>query len=388
MEKAKRLQNLAPYLFARLEQKIRLAKEAGRDVISLGIGDPDLPTPLRIVKTMGEAIYRTEFHQYPTSAGCPEFRRAVSDWYKKRYQVELDPEKEVVALIGSKEGIAHIAFCYINPGDIALVPDPGYPVYQSGVVLAGGEPYFVPIEAKNGFLIDLAAIPTEVAEKAKILYINYPNNPTGAVADKRFFTEVVEFARQFDILVCHDAAYIEVGYDDYQPLSFLQVPGAKDIGIEFGSVSKSHNMTGWRIGWAVGNKDAITTLTTLKTNIDSGVFTPIQLAAVEALQMPETEITERNEIYKKRRDLVISTLHRLGWSVEAPKASIYIWCPVPEGEDSLSFAEKVFAKTDVVITPGVGYGQNGEGYFRISLTIDDASLTKAMERWVKAGIHY
>jgi LL-diaminopimelate aminotransferase len=388
MEKAKRIQNLAPYLFARLEQKVIEAKKEGRDVINLGIGDPDLPTPSSVVKAMGEAICQPKYHQYPHSAGCPEYLQAVSDWYKRRYDVSLDPKNEVVALIGSKEGIAHIAFCYINPQDIALVPDPGYPVYQGGVILAGGEPYFLPINADNGYLIDLEAIPSDVAKRAKLLYINYPNNPTGAVATERFFAEVAEFARKYDILVCHDAAYIEVGYDDYRPLSFLQVPGAKDVGIEFGSMSKSHNMTGWRIGWAVGNKEAIGALTTLKTNIDSGVFTPIQLAAVEGLRQPETEIIERNKIYKRRRDLVMSTLNGLGWSVQAPKASVYIWCPVPKGEDSISFAEKVFSQTDVVITPGIGYGQNGDGYFRISLTIDDSYLEKAMDRWVKANIRY
>ncbi len=388
MKKAKRLSQLAPYLFAQLEDKIDQAKKAGIDVINLGIGDPDQPTPEHIVEELRRQAGVGENHQYPSSKGMDAFRTAVAGWYKERYNVSLDSEHEVASLIGSKEGIGHLAFCYLDTGDVALIPDPGYPVYQAGTALAGGEAHYMSLRAENGFLPNLADIPTAVAKQSKLMFLNYPNNPTGAVATEEFFRDVVRFAKEHDILVAHDAAYIEVGFDSYRPLSFLQIPGAKDIGIEFGSVSKSHNMTGWRIGWVVGLAEAVKTLVTLKSNLDSGAFGAIQHAAIRALQDPQNSLQEQLAIYKERRDLMVRTLNDMGWRLEAPEASIYIWAPTPSDTDSRTFAEMVFEKTGVVITPGIGYGQEGDGYFRISLTVDSSRLKEAADRLRDCGIRY
>lgn len=377
---ADRIRNLPAYLFARIEQLIAQKRAEGVDVISLGIGDPDLPTPKFIIDEAAKELYNPANHQYPSSVGMPSFREAVASWYARRFGVELDPQREVVSLIGSKEGIAHIPWCYCNPGDIALVPDPGYPVYAQGTILAGGEPYLLPVTAERGFKPDLSAVPADVARKAKLLFINYPNNPTGATADPAFFEEVVDFAARHEILVCHDAAYSEIAFDGYKPPSFLETPGAKDIGIEFSSVSKTYNMTGWRIGWAVGNADAVQALGRLKTNLDSGVFQAVQYAAIRALTDPQGDPAELCAIYQARRDLVVNTLNELGWKLEKPKATFYIWAPVPEGYTSASFAETVLNKAGVVVTPGVGYGAGGEGYFRISLTLPEPRLNEAMER--------
>ncbi|MBO8127696.1 MAG: LL-diaminopimelate aminotransferase [Peptococcaceae bacterium] len=379
-QEAKRIEKLPPYLFARIEKLIEEKKAQGVDVISLGIGDPDTPTPQHIIKRAQEELENPANHQYPSSAGMLSYRQAVADWYDRRFGVQLDPESEVVSLIGSKEGIAHIAWCYVDPGDVVLVPDPGYPVYGQGTILAGGEPYYLPLKAENGFLPDLSAVPEDIARRAKMLFINYPNNPTGAIATKEFFAGVVDFARKHEILVCHDAAYSEIAFDGYRPPSFLETPGAKEVGIEFHSVSKTYNMTGWRIGWAVGNSGAVQALGRLKTNIDSGVFQAVQHAAITALSGPQDNVKELCEMYRERRDLVVDTLNNLGWNLVKPKATFYIWVPVPPGYTSTSFAEEVLDKTGVVITPGIGYGQEGEGYFRISLTIPKERLAEAMSR--------
>lgn len=378
---AQRIQNLPPYLFTRIEQAIADKKAQGVDVISLGIGDPDLPTPGHIIEEAVKELHNPANHQYPATAGLPAYRQAVADWYGRRFGITLDPQKEVVSLIGSKEGIAHLPWCYVDPGDIVLVPDPGYPVYEGGTILAGGEPYYLPLTAENSFLPDLAAIPAAVARKAKIIFINYPNNPTGATASKEFFAKMVAFAQEYEILVCHDAAYSEIAFDGYRPPSFLEVPGAKEVGIEFHSVSKTYNMTGWRAGWAVGNAGAVQTLSRLKSNLDSGIFQAVQYAAIAALNGPQDEVQALCEIYQERRDLVVDALKGLGWHLEKPRASFYIWVPVPSGHTAASFTELVLEKAGVVVTPGTGYGKQGEGYFRISLTLTAPRLAEAMKRF-------
>ncbi|HHW43018.1 LL-diaminopimelate aminotransferase [Desulfofundulus thermobenzoicus] len=379
-EQAQRIKNLPPYLFARIERLIEEKRAAGVDIISLGIGDPDLPTPDHIVQELIREARNPANHQYPSSVGMLSYRRAVADWYKRRFGVELDPSNEVVALIGSKEGIAHISWCYLNPGDTVLVPDPGYPVYAGGAILAGAMPYYLPLKAEKGFLPDLADIPVEIARRAKMMFLNYPNNPTGAVAEESFFAEVVRFAREYEILVCHDAAYSEVAYDGYRPASFLQVPGAKEVGIEFSSVSKPFNMTGWRIGWAAGNREVIEALGRLKSNLDSGQFQAVQYAAMAGLQGPREVVDRVNAVYRERRDILVDGFNSLGWSLTKPKATFYVWAPVPAGHTSESFAELVLEKASVVITPGTGYGPNGAGYFRMSLTVDTGRLKEAVTR--------
>ncbi|HWQ43580.1 MAG TPA: LL-diaminopimelate aminotransferase [Desulfosporosinus sp.] len=380
MEEAQRIQSLPPYLFARIDEKIAEATAKGVDVISLGIGDPDLPTPDHIIDKLVEAARNPANHRYPSYVGMLEFRRAVAEWYKRRSNIELDPKKEVVTLIGSKEGIAHIAFCYLNPGDVALIPDPGYPVYGVGTLLAGGVPYIMPLKEENGFLPDLDLIPEEVARLAKLMFLNYPNNPTGAIADESFYLKVIAFAKKYDIIVCHDGPYSEIAFNGYKPLSFLEVAGAKEVGIEFHSMSKTYNMTGWRIGWAAGNARVIEALGRIKSNIDSGVFQAIQVAAIEGLLGNQDIIQEIRKIYQERQDIVIEGLTALGWNVERPKATIYIWPRVPRGFTSTSFCELVLDKTGVVLTPGNGYGEYGEGYFRISLTINTKRLREALKR--------
>jgi LL-diaminopimelate aminotransferase len=380
MEEAQRIQLLPPYLFARIDEKIANAKAKGVDVISLGIGDPDLPTSDNIINKLIEAARNPDNHRYPSYVGLLEFRSAVAEWYKRRSSIVLDPKEEVVTLIGSKEGIAHISLCYINPGDIALIPDPGYPVYGIGTLLAGGVPYIMPLREENGFLPDLELIPEEIAQKAKLMFLNYPNNPTGAIADESFYLKVIAFAKKHDIIVCHDAAYSEIAFKNYKPLSFLEIPGAKDVGIEFHSMSKTYNMTGWRIGWAAGNAKVIEALGRVKSNIDSGAFQAIQEAAIEGLLANQDNVKEIRKIYQERQDIVIEGLTALGWNIERPKATIYVWPKVPKGFTSTSFCELVLDKTGVVLTPGNGYGEYGEGYFRISLTISTKRLREAIKR--------
>ncbi len=377
---ATRIQKLPSYLFARIEKKTEEAKAKGIDLVSFGIGDPDLPTPQPIIDELCKEAQNPANHQYPSSVGMLAFRQEVAAYYQRKFGVELDPRNEVVSLIGSKEGIAHINFCYVDPGDVNLVPDPGYPVYGIGTLLAGGEAYLMPLREENGFLPDLRAIPDEVAQKAKLMFINYPNNPTGAVAGKEFFEEVVEFAKKYNIIVCHDAAYTEIAYDGYRPMSFLEVPGAKEVGIEFGSLSKPFNMTGWRIGWAVGRKDVVECLGRLKSNLDSGQFQAIQYAGMKGLRNAEQSVQELCRIYQKRRDLMVDGLNKIGWNLKKPQGTFYIWAPVPKGFNSASFTECVLEKAGVIITPGNGYGQYGEGYFRISITIPEEKIKEGLRR--------
>jgi LL-diaminopimelate aminotransferase len=380
MNVADRVAALPPYLFARIEKKIEECKSREIDVISLGIGDPDLPTPPHIVQALKEQADNPANHRYPSSVGLPAFRRAVTDWYLKRFDVLLDPGSEVVTLIGSKEGIAHISFCYLNPGDCALIPDPGYPVYGIGAALAGAESYMLPLKAERGFLPDLAAVPADVARRAKILWLNYPNNPTGAVASLDFFQEAVSFARSFDLIICHDAPYTEITFDGYIAPSFLQAPGAREVGIEFHSLSKTYNMTGWRLGWAAGNAEIVRALGSLKSNLDSGAFQAVQYAGIAALTGPQTCVQQMRQVYQERRDIVVSGLRSLGWRVDPPRASIYVWAPVPPPYTSEEFAELVLEKSGVVLTQGNGYGATGEGWFRISLTTPTERLIEAFRR--------
>ncbi|WP_287191033.1 LL-diaminopimelate aminotransferase [Syntrophothermus sp.] len=380
MKENQAMQKLPPYLFARIEKKIEEAREQGVDVISLGIGDPDRPTPPHIIERMEQAIKDPANHQYPSSVGMLRFREAVASWFLDRFGVELDPKSEIVSLLGSKEGIAHISFCFVDPGDVSLVPDPGYPVYNIGAILAGAEPYQMPLTAENRFLPALEDIPQEKAKRAKLMFLNYPNNPTGAVADAEFFKKVVEFARYYDILVCHDHAYSEIAFDGFKPISFLEVEGARSVGIEFHSLSKTFNMTGWRIGWACGNRDAVEVLTRFKSNVDSGVFQAVQEAGIAALEGPQDCVEAMRNLYQRRRDVVIEGLNDMGWRLEPPKGSIYVWAPVPKGYTSASFAELVLEKAGVIITPGTGYGDYGEGYFRIALTVEEDRLREALQR--------
>lgn len=388
MKVSERIANLQPYLFARIEKKIADAKAKGIDVISLGIGDPDIPTPQPVVKELQKQAAVAANHRYPTSDGLFEFRHSVADYYARRFGVELDPEKEVLALIGSKEGIAHISLCYVNPGDVGLVTDPGYPVYNIGIHFAGGSTYYMPLKEESGFLPDFTQVPEDVLAQSKIMFLNYPNNPTGAVALPSFFDKAVEVARQHEVLICHDAAYADIGFDGYRPSSFLEAKGAKEIAIEFGSLSKPYGMTGWRIGWAAGNADAIKALGILKSNFDSGVFQAVQYAAIEALTTQEKALDDARGVYQRRRDMIVKTFNSLGWAITPPKASLYIWAPVPADKDSAGFVEDVFAETAVVITPGSGYGSNGEGYFRISLTVPDQQLEEALKRISKSSIRF
>ena len=380
MKISRRVENLPPYLFVAITKKIAEKRAKGEEVISFAICDPDIPTPPHIINRLRQAAQDPTNHRYPESEGLPELRQAIAEWYKKRFGVSLDANLEILPLIGSKEGIAHIALCFIDPGDIALVPDPAYPVYSIGTMFAGGNPYYMPLLKENDFLPDLDAIPSYVLEKAKLLWINYPSNPTAAVANLDFFNRVVKFAQQHNLAICHDGPYSEIAFDGYQPVSFMQADGAKKVGVEFHSLSKSYNMTGWRIGMVVGNAEIVDALKRVKSNLDSGIPQAIQYAAIEALTGPQDCIQEHNTIYQRRRDLIIDTLNSIGLKVKPPKASLYIWARVPEGYTSVSFTNELLEKVGVVVTPGVGYGKNGEGYIRLSLTIPDAALEKGLAR--------
>jgi LL-diaminopimelate aminotransferase len=374
------MDNLAPYLFVEINKKIAAKKALGEEVINFSIGDPDIPTPDNVISKICQTAADPANHRYPETFGLLELRQAIADWYKRRFNVILDPASEILPLQGSKEGIAHMALCYIDPGDIALVPDPSYPVYTGGTILAGGEVYNMPLLQKNRFLPDLNAIPADVLKKAKILWINYPNNPTGAIAEIDFFNNVVDFAKKHDLLVCHDGPYSEVAFDGYKPVSFLQAEGAKDVGVEFHSLSKSYNMTGWRVGMVVGNAKAVQALNTVKSNLDSGIPQAIQYAAIEALNNSQDAIDKHNAIYQRRRDLVIEVLNDIGVEAKPPKAGLYIWAKVPEGYTSIEFTNDLLDNLGIVVTPGTGYGANGEGYVRLSLTIQDANLVKGLSR--------
>lgn len=382
MKRAKRIEKVPPYLFAEIDRKRLEAVARGVDVISLGIGDPDQPTPDFIVDKLVEAARDPSTHRYPPYQGTTQFRRAVATYYASRFGVELDPEKEVVALVGSKEGLAHLAWAFIDPGDVALVSDPGYPVYGIHTMLAGGEIAPMPLLPENGFRPDLDAIRPEVADRARLMFLCYPNNPTAGTADLSFFEEAVAFARRHDVLLATDSAYAELTFDGYEAPSALQVKGAKDVVIEFGSLSKPFNMTGWRLGYAVGNREAVAALSIIKTNTDSGQFEAIQRAGAEALTNPKSReaINHMREIYRRRRDVAVSTLAKLGCPVATPRGSFYVWGPVPAGFTSAGFATHVLDKAGVIVTPGSAYGGSGEGFFRVSLTLADARLEEAFRR--------
>ena len=380
MKFAKRLDTVPPYLFVEISRKIAAKKREGIEVISFGIGDPDIPTPTKVVEELRRTSLDSPNHRYPETDGLPEFRNAVAAWYNKRFGITVDADKEVLPLIGAKEGIGHASLCFINPGDIALVPDPGYPVYSVGTWFAGGECHWMPLIEENGWLPDLSAIPSDVAAKSKVMWLNYPNNPTGAVADEGYLKEVVEFAKANDIAVMHDACYTEVAYDGYKPLSFLEIPGAMEVGLEFHSLSKSYNMTGWRVGMAVGNSEMIDALMVVKSNLDSGIPNAVQYMGIEAMNITEEEIDERNSIYQARRDRVVETLNKIGLEVEPPKASLYVWVRIPDGYSSAEFAELLLEERDVVVTAGNGYGPSGEGYVRLSLTISESDLNEGLRR--------
>lgn len=384
MRPANRIANLPPYLFAEIDKKIAEKRAAGVDVISLGIGDPVEPTPDNVIEVLRREAGDPANHRYPSYFGMPAFRSAVARWYARRFGLTFNPDTEILTLIGSKEGLAHIAVAYVDPGDVVLVPDPGYPVYNSGTILAGGKPYFMPLTAQNEFIPDLDDIPSDIAKSAKLMFLNYPNNPTSAIVKDGFFEKAVDFAREYDIVVCHDFPYSEITFDGYEAPSFLSTPGAREVGVEFHSLSKTYNMTGWRCGWVLGNERVIEALGRVKSNIDSGVFNAIQYAGIEALEGPQNVITNLRQIYRRRRDIVIESLREIGLVVEPPKATIYIWVPVPEGHTSVSFATLVLEKAGVALPPGSGYGPSGEGYIRISLTVPDEQLREAMERIKKA----
>jgi LL-diaminopimelate aminotransferase len=386
IEQADRLKQLPPYLFAELDRKKAEARSRGVDVIDLGVGDPDLPTPDNIIHKLAEAAREPRYHRYPSYTGMNEFRKAVGRWYKKRAAVDLDPIPEIVSLIGSKEGIAHIPLAFINPGDVVLVPSPAYPVYAIATMFAGGIPYEMPLRKENGFLPDLKIIPANILAKAKMMFINYPNNPTAALATQDFFRDVVDFAEKNNIMVCHDFAYSEMTFDGYVPPSFLSTPGAKDVGIEFHSLSKTYNMTGWRIGWAAGNSQIIGGLGRIKSNIDSGIFEAIQVAGIEALEGDQHCLADMRQIYTERRDILVAGLKKLGISVEAPRATFYVWFEVPSGYTSASFAALLLEKAGIVATPGNGFGAPGEGYVRMALTVSKERIGEAVERMRKAGI--
>jgi LL-diaminopimelate aminotransferase len=380
VELAKRVKNLPPYLFAEIDRMKQQALSKGVDLIDLSVGDPDLPTPKHIIKRMKRAVNSPEHHQYPSYAGMLSFRKAVAGWYKKRFRVSLNPETEVLSLIGSKEGIGHIPLAFINPGDVALVPSPGYPVYPVATLFAGGKNHVMPLLENNGYLPDLKNIPKNVRKKARLMFLNYPNNPTAACADRAFFRKVIDFAYRNNIIVCHDAAYSEIYYGSRKPLSFLQVPGAKDVGIEFHSLSKTYNMTGWRIGFAVGNSKVIAGLGKIKSNLDSGIFQAIQEAGIEALKTKDSVLRGIRNTYRERRDILLKGLRSAGLEAEQPEASFYIWVKVPIGFSSSRFSALLLNNAGILTTPGNGFGSPGEGYVRFALTVPAKRIREAVKR--------
>ena len=383
MRISKRIANIPPYPFVEITRKINQKRAEGVDVITFAIGDPDIPTPKHIMASLHAAADDPANHRYPESDGLPELRKAIAGWYLKRFGVTLDPDKEVLPLIGSKEGIANIAYCLIDPGDVGLVPDPGYPVYSMGTMFAGGETYYMPLKEENGFLPDFAAIPEDIARRAKVIWLNYPNAPTAAVADVAFFEEAIRFARKYDIAICHDCPYSEVTYDGYKPVSFLQAEGARDVGIEFHSLSKSYNMTGWRIGMAVGNATLIDALFRIKSNVDSGINQAVQRMAITALEGPQDCVEEHNAIYQRRRDRLVEALRACGLRVNLPRASLYIWARVPAGYTSAEFAARLIDEIGVVVTPGGAFGPSGEGFIRLSITTPDDRVEEGARRLIE-----
>lgn len=388
MRQSERLSKIPPYLFAEIDRRIAEAKAKGVDIISLGIGDPDTPTIPTVVEEMHKAIDNPANHDYPPYDGTEQFKTASVKWMKERFGVSLDAKNQILANIGSKEAIAHVFFAFVDEGDYTLVPDPGYPVYKNATIFAGGTPYSMPLLAENNFLPDFDKIPEDIARKSKLMFLNYPNNPTGAVCDLDLFKKAVAFCKKYDILLCHDQAYCEMTYDGYVAPSVLEVEGAMDVAIEFFSHSKSYNMTGWRVGFVAGNTEAIKALGTIKNNIDSGVFKAIQQAAAKAFEAPKEQIQKLNLMYKERKDVMEAGLKELGWDIKPSKATFYLWLPVPKGFTSEEFATVMLEKAGIVVPPGNGYGKYGEGYFRIALTKDVATLEKALQRMKEAGISY
>jgi LL-diaminopimelate aminotransferase len=385
-EEAKRLQALPPYIFAEIDRLKQEALKRGVDLINLGIGDPDLPTPKHVVEKLAEAAADPRNQRYPSYEGLLSFRQAAADWYLSRFGVELNPETEVLSLIGSKEGIGHIPLSFIDPGDVVLVPDPGYPVYQAGTVLAGGVPYLMPLTQTNAYLPDFQQIPSDILSQAKMLFLNYPNNPTAAVATREFFQEAVDLAERYGLILCHDAAYSEICFDGYHPPSILQVEGAKEVAVEFHSLSKTYDMTGWRIGFAVGNSKILAGLGRVKTNLDSGIFQAVQYAGIAALSGPQDSVEEARSIFQARRDALVKGLRQAGWKIDPPRASFYVWIPVPRGYSSTEFAAKLLDQVGIVVTPGNGFGRHGEGFFRVALTVPQARIEEAVKRIKMSGL--
>lgn len=384
---SKKINSLPPYLFLEIDKAKRKAKAEGRDIIDLGIGDPDQPTPQHVIERLYEAVKDPATHKYALDQGMPSLRQAICGWYKNRFDVSLSPENEILPLIGSKEGIAHFPLAFLNEGDYSLVPDPCYPPYKGGTILAGGKIYLMPLLEANAFLPDLKEIPLNIRKKAKLIYINYPNNPTGRTAEKDFYRRAVEFAVKNRIIVISDLAYSEMSYDGYRPSSFLEIEGAKDITIEFHSLSKTYNMTGWRIGWACGNAELVSGLAKVKSNVDSGIFSAVQIAGIAALTGPQEHLKNMCEFYQGRRDCLVHGLRSLGWNVESPKATFYVWLSVPKTGsktmDSLKFSAMLLDKANIVVTPGVGFGTYGEGYIRMALTVPKERIEEALVRLKK-----
>ncbi len=388
MKLAARLDRIPPYLFAEIDRKKQALIDQGVEVINFGIGDPDRPTPAHVLAAMHQAIDDPGTHNYPPYQGTKDYRISAAAWMQRRFGVEVDPDTEVVSSIGSKEAIHNIYLAFVEAGDVVLVPDPAYPVYRTSSIFMGADYYSMPLLPENGFLPKLSEIPVEVARKAKLLWINYPNNPTGALAPMEFLEEVVAFGQRHEILICHDNAYSEMAYDGYKPPSILQVPGAKEIAVEFFSCSKSYNMTGWRVGFVTGNGIGIKGLGQVKTNIDSGVFKAIQQAATAGFSTTESDLQALMSVYQERRDVIVAGLRELGWPIEPPKATLYVWAPVPKGYTSAEFCTLLLEKCGIVVTPGNGYGESGEGFFRIALTVPKEKMTLALERLQQQGIRY
>lgn len=388
MRVSERLEKIPPYLFAEIDRKIAEAKANGVDVISLGIGDPDTPTLQPIVDEMHKAIDNPKNHDYPPYNGTEQFRSSVQKFMKTRFGVQLDKDMEILANIGSKEAIAHVFFAFVDKGDYTLIPDPGYPVYKNATIFAGGTPFAMPLLEENGYLPDFDKIPEDIAKRAKLMFLNYPNNPTGAVCDLEFLKKAVDYCKKYDILLCFDQAYCEMTYDGYIAPSVLQVEGGKDVALEFYSHSKSYNMTGWRVGWVCGNAQAVKALGTIKNNIDSGTFKAIQQAASKAFEIDKSYIEKLNKMYQERRDVAEAGLKELGWNIKPSKATFYLWLPTPKGMTSEEFATLMLEKAGIVVPPGNGYGRYGEGYFRIALTKDAETIKKCLKRMKDAGIRY
>jgi len=380
-EFTERLKKLPPYLFVEIDKAKRKARAENRDIIDLGIGDPDEGTPKEVIEALNKAARDSKNHHYPLDQGSSIFRERIARWYKERFQVSLDPEKEILPLLGSKEGISHMPLAFIDPGDVSLIPDPCYPPYKSGTILAGGIPHLMPLMEENNFLPDLNKIGKATLEKAKIIYINYPNNPTSAICEKGFFEDVVIFAKKYNLIVASDAAYSEIAFDGYRPSSFLKVEGGKNQGAEFHSLSKTCNMTGWRIGFVCGNEKIIAGIAKVKSNIDSGVFNAIQMAGVAALDITDKHLERMNKVYQERRDALVDGLNKLGWAIKKPKATFYVWAALPKKhKSSIEFASMVLDKADIIITPGIGFGASGEGYVRFALTVSRERMQEAVER--------